>query len=445
MTPHTFLFDHAVDDGRPTRYFTHQRRTIMSLRTISLTAMLLAGSTLGAWAQETQTVTFMALDVTNFRGALEEFIAEFEAANPDVDIVANFTPELFNQFLPLLQADNLSDITFISSAAIVPFMASGRLAPLPADFAEEVRSVVYPAAVGPVSRGGEMFAVPYNYYPNSGIIMYNEALWEEAGLDPATATTWDEFMALAQGVTERDASGAMTQAGFSAQQEPHTMFLAWLLQLGGKPFNEDGSAAFNSDAGRAALQLYADIFQKWQVDDYEFNSTITAFNQGQAAATMVGPWYESILAKDFPSIQVGHVVQPPLPGVDAGQPNNWALLEVWSHVVSAEGAEKEGTQRFLEFLLRPEISARWSAFSGEMPAVIAASSFPEVTDTTYIKPYIAALEYGVSENVTSYLSSDVNTAIGTMLESVARGQASVDDALATAEAEVNRLTARMVK
>lgn len=417
----------------------------MTFRTLSMTAMLLAGSALGAWAQDKQTVTFMALDVTNFRGALEQFIGEFEAANPDVDIEANFTPELFNQFLPLLQADNLSDITFISSAAIVPFLASGRLAPLPAEWAAEVKSVVYPAAVGPVSRGDEMFAIPYNYYPNSGVIMYNKALWEEAGLDPSTATTWDGFMELAQGVTKRDANGAMTQAGFSAQQEPHTIFLAWLLQLGGKPFNEDGSAAFNSDAGKAALQLYADIFQKWKVDDYEFNSTITAFNQGQAAATMVGPWYESILAKDFPSIQVGHAVQPPLPGVEAGQTNDWALLEVWSHVVSAKGAEKEGTRRFLDFLLQPEIAARWSAFSGEMPAVMAASSFPEVTDTTYIAPYVTALQYGVSENVTSYLSSDVNTALVAMLESVARGQASVDDALATAEAEVNRLTARMVK
>ncbi len=415
----------------------------MTLRTIGAAALLLAGSTVGALAQDKETVTFMALDATNFRGALEEFIDEFEQENPDVDIVANFTPELFSQFLPLLQADNLDDITFIASGAFVPYLASGRFQPLPAEFAAELEGLVHPGSLGPVSRGGEVFAVPYNYYPNSGVIMFNETLWEEAGLDPSTATTWDEFMELAQGVTERDENGQMTQAGFSAQHEPYAIYLAWLLQLGGRPFNEDGTAAFNDEAGRAALQLYVDIYQKWQVDDFEFAVTLDAFNQERAASTMVGPWYESILAKDFPSIRVGHVVQPPLPGVAAGQPNYWALQEVWAHLVSAEGAQKDGTWRFLEFLLRPDISARWSAFSGEMPAVMAASTDPVVTGTPYIAPYVPALEYGVTEDVAEFLSADAMVVLRTMLESAARGEASVDDALATAEAEVNRLTARM--
>jgi ABC-type glycerol-3-phosphate transport system substrate-binding protein len=417
----------------------------MIFRRLGIAALIFLGAMTGAIAQEKQTVSFMALDVTNFRGALEQFIDEFEKANPDVDIVANFSPDLFNQFLPLLQADNLDDITLIASGAFIPYLSSGRLPPLPAELAAKVKAEVWPASLDAVSRGGEVFAVPYNFYPNSGVIMSNEALWKEAGLDPSTAKSWDEFMTLAQGVTKRDASGKMTQAGFSAQQEPHTIFFAWLLQLGGKPFNEDGTAAFNSPEGKAALQLYADIYQKWKVDDYEFNDTTTAFKQGQAASTMIGPWFESILAKDFPSIIVGHAVQPPLPGVDPSQPNYWALQEVWAHLVSAKGAEKEGTTRFLTFLLRPDIMARWSQFSGEMPAVMAAGAQPEVTGTPYIAPYVAALDYASKENVVQYLSTDVLTAIGTMMESVARGQSSVDDALATAETEVNRLTARMEK
>ena len=78
-----------------------------------------------------------------------------------------------------------------------------------------------------------------------------------------------------------------------------------------------------------------------------------------------------------------------------------------------------------------------------MTTVTEALSRPEVTATPYIAPYVSALPYGVSENVTKYLSNDVQTALNTMMESVGRGQASVDDALTTAEAEVNRLTAHM--
>ncbi|WDR02401.1 extracellular solute-binding protein [Devosia algicola] len=415
----------------------------MKFRTLSAAAVLLFGLGGSAFAQAQEKVTFMAFDVVNFRGALEEFITEFEAENPDVDIVANFTPQLFNQFLPLLQAGNLDDITFISSAAFVPFLASGRLTPVPDDFTAKLKEDLYPASLGPVSRDGKVYAVPYNYYPSSGVIMYNEQLWTDAGIDPSQAKTWEEFMQLAQGVTKHDASGKMTQAGFSAQQEQHTIFLAWLLQMGGTAFDENGKVAFNDDAGKAALQQYADIFQKWKVDDYEFSDTITGFNQGQIAATMVGPWYDSILAKDHPDIHVGHVAQPPLPGVSADQPDYWAIKEVWAHLVSADGAKKDGTWRFLEFLLRPEIAARWSAFSGEMPTVSKALALPEVTDTVYIAPYVDALKYAVTDNLTEYLSSDVLKEMDKMLESVGRGQATVDDALTNAEVEINRLTARM--
>ena len=99
--------------------------------------------------------------------------------------------------------------------------------------------------------------------------------------------------------------------------------------------------------------------------------------------------------------------------------------------------------RFLDYLIQPEVAARWSAFSGEMPTVNKALDFPEVTSTPYIAPYVGALQYGVSEGVTAYLSEDVTTVLETMLESVGRGQVSIPDALTTAEAEVNRLTARM--
>jgi multiple sugar transport system substrate-binding protein len=302
---------------------------------------------------------------------------------------------------------------------------------------------VNPASLAAVTRGSDVYAVPYNFYPSSGVVMYNEKIWADAGIDPSTAKTWDEFMGLAQTVTKRDANGKITLAGYSGQRDSYALYLAWLMQLGGKAFNDDGTAAFNSEAGKAALQQYADIYQKWKTDDFEFGDTITSFNQGLVGATMVGPWYESILAKDHPDIKLGHLVQPPIAGAKPGEPNLWPVIEVWSHLVSAEGAKKAGTWRFLEFLLRPDIAARWSQFSGEMTTVTEALGRPEVTETPYLAPYAGALAYGVSENVTEYLSTEVTDALSTMLESVARGQASVDDALATAEAEVNRLTARI--
>jgi ABC-type glycerol-3-phosphate transport system substrate-binding protein len=393
----------------------------------------------GAAKPAKQTVTMIALDVVNFRGALEGFIAEFNKDNPDVEVVATFSPQLTQTVLTELQSGNEHDVMMVTSNNMLPFVRQEKLAAVPADFEKKMRSELFAYSYVPLTYNGKIYGVPYNFYPTSGRIMYNPELWAKEGLDPKSAKTWDELMTLAQKLTKRDASGKMTQAGYSAERNRYTYFMAWILQFGGKPFNDNGSAAFDSEFGRQALSKYAEIYQKWMVDDPEFGLTTDQFKKGVVATTVGLPWFASILAKDTPNIKWAFL---PMPQFNNSLPY-WSHHQVWAHYISKKAAAKEGVWRFMNFLLTPDVSARWSGFSGELSPVKKTMEDKRVTESPFLGSFVPLMEYGKAEGISDWLSSDVMKVINTMLESVARKQATVDEAIKKAAAEVTRLNARM--
>lgn len=413
-----------------------KRKLVVILSMIVFTGLLIiiSGSTFAK-----QTVTFLSLDVVNFRPMLEEFIAEFEAANPDVDIEDTFSPQLYQQVMTGLESGTEPDIVFIWSNAMIPYVHRGRLGEIPQEFEMKLRDTLYDYTLLPVTHGEKLYGVPYNFFPWFSMIMYNVDLWNEAGVDPTVAKEWGQFMQLAQKVTKYDASGHMIQAGFSAERDRQEYFHSWLLQLGGKPFNEDGSAAFNNELGRKVAQLYVDIYLKWKVDHVEFGETVTQFKKGLVASTIIGPWFGSIVSKDTPHIKFDYFKQPK---VSEG-PLYWALPQVWAHYISEKSMNKEAVWRFLDFLLQPEISARWSAFSGELSSVVEANKLSDVQDVHYLAPWIEIANLGVAEGIVEWSSEDMNEAIRDMLLKAVYGQATVDQAVSEAAQEVNRIAKRL--
>jgi len=410
------------------------RKILMVLAMVSLVFLN------GIVFAEQQKVSFMTLDVVNFRPMLEQFIAEFEEANPDVDIEPIFTAELGQQAVTLIESGDEPDIIFMWSEGLINYIKQKRFSEIPENLARKMQDSMYPYVIEPVMVEGKFYGVPYNFFPGFSMIMYNIDLWEEVGIDPTTAKSWDEFMQMAQKVTKRDASGRITQVGFSAERNSDYYFIAFLLQLGGKPFNEDGTAAFDNELGRKALQLYADIYHKWQVDDAEFGLTADEFKKGRVASTVMGPWYGAIVAKDTPHIRFAYFKQPK---ISEEASLAWPLFEIWTHAVSKKAQNKDGVWRFLDYLTEPEVCARWSAFSGEFSTVIEARETPEVKNTPYLAPFAEIADLGVS--IVQWYSVDVQQALQEMTRSVAYGQATVDQAITTAAEEVNRIAKRSAR
>jgi|GEM_PF-2993520 len=411
---------------------------IVLIVTMTLISMNLfaTGSSESQSSSGKEQITFITLDAVNFRGQLEEYVAEFNASNEKYEVVATFAPEIDQVFLAGLQSGKAADITFIYSNAVTPYLESGKLGVIPDAVLSDIKNSMFDYSFDPVTnKSGQIVGIPYNYFPSWGKIMINEDLWAEAGVNPEDAKTWDDFMQLCKKVTKFDSNGKMIQAGFSAQRDEEVYFINRVLQLGGNPYNEDGSANFNNEIGKKALQSYTEIFLKYGVDDMEFGETIDSFKRGTVAAMNGMPWFASILDKDTPDLNYRFIDCPSFEGAE----NKWGLFQVWCHVVNPKSVEKEGVWEFLKFICSKDNAVKWSKFSGELSSVKAAVESEEIQNDVILSPFTGDMKYGVAGIIPLYTSEDVRDAIKDMLHSVTFGYATPEEALNAGATEVTRL------
>jgi ABC-type glycerol-3-phosphate transport system substrate-binding protein len=402
-----------------------------------------AGTQEGKSAAKKETITFLTYDAVNFRSKLVEFFTEFEKLNPNVTIKADFTPNMIQQARTLISAHNQPDIMFSNSSWVLDFIKKGQMVEIPASYYNKIKNSLYPFSFTPVMSKGKVYGIPFNFTPMFSVVMNNAKLWENAGIDPGTAESWDEFMQLAQKVTKRDASGNLTQVGFAGKRRPEVFFISYLLQSGGKPFNQDGSAAFDNALGREALQRYVDIYKKWKVDELEFGRAEDEFRSAHIASVFMGPWYGSILAKENPELKIGYTLQPAFK--DKGATRYWPLVEVWTHFVNAEAVNKPQVWGLFDYLLKPENAARWSAFCGEFSTVKAAREYPGIKETPYLAPFIPVADLGVADDITDWMTENVIQALVDMCYSVVYDKATVDQAITNGAREVNRLVKQLAQ
>ncbi len=102
------------------------------------------------------------------------------------------------------------------------------------------------------------------------VLMYRKDLFESAGLS-GPPKDWDELVEFAKKLTvDKDGDGNIDQWGYAYSADPSgetvlETFGSFLNMAGGKLWNDDGTAAFNSSEGEAALQFMADLVHKHKV------------------------------------------------------------------------------------------------------------------------------------------------------------------------------------
>ncbi len=145
----------------------------------------------------------------------------------------------------------------------------------------------------------KLISTPFNRSPETGKIYtsdfcfycsqlyYNKDLLAAEGIkETDIPKDWDTFIEMAKQLTKRDASGKITQAGFS-MNDYWAREWTWqdlVYQGGGWLCNEDGTEAlWNSEEGVRALKFIKDIYHTSKVDDAEFLEQGEAFGNGKAA------------------------------------------------------------------------------------------------------------------------------------------------------------------
>ena len=299
-----------------------------SIAVLAVVAVLTACSAQSADSGSGKTVVDVSLDPGLEQGAIDAFnarVAQFEAANPQIDIVpreykwdaTTFTAQLAGGTLP-----DVFTVPFTDGRGLIERKQvadiSGQVAELP--YAKKFNEKI--ASAGS-SADGRMWAVPIAAHGQA--LHYNRTLFTQAGLDPdKPPSTWDEIRADAKQISQKTG-----QAGYAQLTTDNTG--GWILAtldyaFGGRTeqlAGDKATASLNTPQMARALQTIHTM--RWDDNSmganflYDWNGINQDFAAGRIGMYVSGGGnYGSLKAQNAIKADDYGVTALPLDGPNAG-------------------------------------------------------------------------------------------------------------------------------
>lgn len=323
--------------------------------------------------------------------AMDQLIENFEAANPGITVKHTTFPyaDYQTRMVAAKVAGQGPDVAQLFYGWTDQFVKGGLLQPLnPEVFPHsEIESEFFPI-VEAMKRDGQYYGLPTAV--RSLGLFYNKPMFAEAGIEPPT--TLDELVEAAKATVKTDGAGNIMAAGFTLDmsgQDHHWWREVLVRQFGGAPYDENGDVAYDSEAGVAAMQFYADLQNVHKVGLMGFmDESQAAFRAGMAAMTIDGTY--RLGAFSTTPFEWG-VVE--LPANADGLRSNYSSYFANGIGAGAEGEKLEAAEKFLQYLSSPEAMEIWLETVGELPARRDVALTEENLADPILAPFLKGLEY----------------------------------------------------
>ncbi|EKF59805.1 putative periplasmic binding ABC transporter protein [Agrobacterium albertimagni AOL15] len=314
----------------------------------------------------------------------EDIAADYEAQHPDVDIQLQFLEnEAFKAKLPtLLQSDAAPDFFYSWGGGVLRQQAeTGALM----DLSEAINAEdgawaksYKPAALDGLTYDGKTWAVPYRM--GTIAFFYNKALFEKAGLQADTITTWEDFLGAVK--TLKDA-GITPIAGGGGDKWPLHFYWSYLVMRNGgqevfdRAKNNEGDGFLDPAIIKAGEQL-AELGKLEPFQDGYLGATwpqtLGTFADGRAAILLGFEHTEANQRKnagDGKGLEAANIGRFPFPIVEGGVgkvTDTLGGLNGWAVTKNASPAAID----FLRFFTSPEQERRMAAAGVIIPAAAEA-------------------------------------------------------------------------
>lgn len=328
--------------------------------------------------------------------AMDQLIANFQAANPDITVRHQTFP--YADYQTRVVAANVAgqgpDVVQLFYGWLDTFVAGGLIQPLdPAVFpTEQIEADFFPI-IAAMKRGDSYYGLPTAV--RSLALFYNKKIFADNGLDPNDPPdTLEELVAAGKATVKRDAAGNQTQAGLAfglSAQDHHWWREVLIRQYGGQPYSDDGrTVTYNNEAGIAATDFLMGLESKEQIGQIGFmDEPQAAFRGGLAAMTVDG----TFRLGSFRQITDFEWGVTELPANADGLRSNYASYFANAIGSRASGERLEAAQKFLQYISSEEAMAVWLEVVGELPARRAAAlTETNLADPIY-GPFLRALDY----------------------------------------------------
>lgn len=408
------------------------------------------GAATGGGGGEPQQITFLTHWGPEQVAQLEDAAARFTQEEPDITVTVQAVP--FANLLSTLrtQGGSASGPTMASiyDAWLPELVRDGVAAPAPTDVAEEVRSSWSENVVSASSAEDQVYGFPNEI--DLYALNYNTRLFEEAGLDGPPAT-FEELRSDARTLTD-EAAG---QHGFGvitnwASGAVHP-FLSLAASNGGHLLGDDGRATLTDEKVVAVAELYQQMLDDGSIDPQasaaNANTTgpyLDNFAGGKTAMIIMANWWQGSL-KETMGDSYADIATAPIPvGPDGDGPSS--ISYSWLSMVNANAEEgaQEASWKFLTWLNGPDSGENGSSAMGDilvgMGILPSRTSDVDAHQEALSDPFLQAYVDGLPDATpfpTVVGGDAASQALQKHIESLVFGQASPQDAMGNAAAEVD--------
>ena len=426
----------------------------------TLTAAVAAATQAQAQAQTEITVATVN---NNDMVIMQSLTDEFEKAHPDIELDWVVLEE--NVLRQRMTSDIATDggqfdVMTIGTYEVPMWGERGWLVPfedLPQAYDEG--DLLRPVRDG-LSHDGSLYALPF--YGESSMMFYRTDLFEEAGIEMPEQPSWEEVRDWAEELHDPDNE----VAGICLRGKPgwgeNMAFVSTLVNtFGGRWFDEDWNPELNSPEWQEAIGFYVDLLDNYGppgVSSNGFNENQALFSSGKCAM-----WVDATSA-------AGRIYDPdesevadklgfaPAPVAETPKGSHW--LWSWALAIPASSEKQEAARTFIEWATSREYielvgetegwtsvppGTRESTYANEnyqeaapfADFVLQAMQEADPTDSTLKpSPYTGVQFVGIPE------FQSIGTQVGQTIASALTGDASVEEALETAQRSTERAMRR---
>ncbi len=334
---------------------------------LALVATLLLSTS--AFAQDKRVVTWNADYDPIPLAAAEAMILDFEAANPEIDVVlTNFDHEGYkNAIRNFLTADPPDLANWYAANRMRPFVEAGLFADISDLWASEGLNDSLASSVLSMTIDGKQWGIPYTYYQWG--IYYNRDAYTAAGVavPGPEGVTWDQFLANCEAFKAAGIDCVTT--GSSALWPAAGIFDYVSMRTNGYQFHSDlaaGKVSWTSPEARAVFENLGKL-QPYVTANHaaiDWQDAAAIFVQGKAANYVMGNFAVGVFKEGgMTNDNLGFMVFPEITaGVARAEEAPTDTIHLTSGAKNPDDAKK-----FLAYMAGAEAQTKWNAAVGQLP------------------------------------------------------------------------------
>jgi multiple sugar transport system substrate-binding protein len=419
-----------------------------------LLALLFSLATVGTAQDDVVTLTFWHHWGGNRIPLMDEQIAAFEEAYPNIQVDSVFLPwdNRLENLLTAIAAGDPPDVTMFGRQDLPFFAATESIIPLDDYMAADGMSpdIFIPSEFVGTQYNDQTWMLPLPTGGALNIMWYNKTHFAEAGLDPeAFPETWEELLAVGEALRQGE-GGFLDRVGFNPLATSGAPdFINWINANGQDWISEDlRTVTINNQAGIEALEFMVEFTNDVNFGIEEVNAFYemtgefdqTPFILGLSSIDANGSWqlfqYEEFgedLDFGIASMPYGPSGSPDRRGVTWGG---------WGYMVPKNASHPAEAWELVKWLTT-EVDGKgacWFIQQQQRPSPLQACDGYLQGGETHPRA-AEILEVAALDHVAaiSPVQPQADEILVRMVDEVLFGEKSVEEALADAEAQIQEL------